>query len=110
MTQSNRSEGNNLSPEKQNEYDEPWGSCTEFRDMRVLISNRGGEVCQFVEHPGDAGQRLTQESNSDRIVACVNALQGCPDPQAFVDWTKELYEADKIGAHWALSWLKAKSQ
>lgn len=34
-----------------------------------------------------------------RIVACVNALEGCPDPQAFVGAMKRILNMPGLGDH-----------
>jgi len=65
------------------DFGEPW-TCP---DLGIVLKPskklKGGEVivAQFEDH--DDGARAT---------ACVNALKGCPDPQAFVKAAKAVLE------------------
>ena len=61
------------------EYGEPW------RHNTFWITNASGEVVE----DGDQNQFTLEEL--DRIVACVNALAGIPNPEA----VRELVEAAK---------------
>ena len=62
------------------EYGEPW------RHDTFVITNASGEVVE----DGDQDQFTLEEL--DRIVACVNAMQGIPNPEA----VRELGEAVRI--------------
>jgi hypothetical protein len=68
---------------------EPWGVCGPAQDGSFILTppdfaERADEewttLCAFVDDEADAY----------RIVACVNALAGIPDPAAFVKAAREL--------------------
>lgn len=93
-------------------YGEPWK--TRYigpPNKNWLIDNNEGRWIQEAYSHKD-------HTVHDRIVACVNALEGCPDPQAFVEAMRklmiirdQLQDSDPLrGLHpeavEALSWLK----
>ena len=117
---------------KQNEFKEPWlAITTEWHQ-----DNGFCRATKEVNHPADAdivgscdecGWGVSGKRNAERIVACVNALAGCPDPiksmKAYKQVIGELeanghdcdkyIEIDKMD-RWcrmceALSWMKDKS-
>lgn len=64
---------------------EPWTVKCSANGNAVVASN-GGIVLehQFGTHqPGDA-ELETMQANVERIVACVNAMQGINDPEEFI--------------------------
>lgn len=67
---------------KAQDYGEPWK--TRYINQREiwLVDNRDGHWIQEAYSHKD-------HETFDRIVACVNALKGCPDPEAFVARVRE---------------------
>lgn len=70
---------------------EPW----EFTD-RYFIKANEETICQFFNRYEE--DYLFNEANANRIVACVNAMAGITDPQAFRDSVDELTELTKEAA------------
>ncbi|MEE9366044.1 MAG: hypothetical protein V3W44_05080 [Dehalococcoidales bacterium] len=97
-------------PEAQ-DYGEPWGMPYQ---MRAIVSKRGRPVVGF----GPEGLQFDCDAN--RIIACVNALAGCPDPKAFVEAVREILpnfcyaarrdeKTDQLNAalnHPSITWLR----
>jgi len=81
------------------DYGEPWTSRYSNNAHCWFVDNRDG---RWVSEAYSSKTDVVHE----RIVACVNALKGCPDPQAFVDAVKNYTEGTEILRHHpALAWF-----
>lgn len=71
-------------------HGEPW----EISDMKsskggwMIIGSELKNTCLADVYAAFGKGQTNQRANVERIVACVNALKGCPDPQTFVDAVK----------------------
>ena len=76
---------------------EPWEVQPSHEDSALFIigSNLGGLVGAAHGWPSEieSGNHSRIEANARRIVACVNALAGIPDPAAFVQAARGMREA-----------------
>lgn len=76
-------------------FGEPWRRVCERDD-------RGHEDFGIVDskHRGITGMHYgMDESETDRVIACVNALSGIPDPAALVEAVKALAAATTEAGH-----------
>jgi len=107
---------NKSSPQKMKHKAEPWVIVDDDRGWAAIESHPPKEedrhiVFSFTE-PTDF---RFSEADSNRAVACVNALAGCPDPAKFVEAVAYMMRTFKRenGVNWfidrELSWLKEKS-
>ena len=103
---------------KSGEFGEPW---VIFKDERMrkydVFSNDvnpygGNEVVMSDETYYPTGP---YEEYAERIVACINALEGCPDPDAFIKTIMGLLTIDKGTGYplrsdlqRSLDWLRKK--
>lgn len=75
---------------------EPWAAS--YNGLYMEIEHEG---FYFIAVFGNDHSPLTrgsniQKANADRIVACVNALAGIEDPEAFVQQAKAAINKDKF--------------
>ena len=80
----------------------PWVIEPDISTVEVFTEqgDKGGFGCSWLACSGP-GPRETLEANAARIVACVNALEGIDDPEAFVEAAKHITRelTDGILAH-----------
>jgi hypothetical protein len=70
---------------------EPWSQS----DTWVFAADREFISVSF-GHKQFTDQRASAKANAERIVACVNALAGIEDPEAFVKEAKAALQKDKF--------------
>ena len=89
------------SPEKAWEYDEPWDTEWRKEENNWVVKDSTGHY--ILRGYGELGIRAAE---------CVNALKGCPNPQAFVDAVKDALKDDiayVMSTHPAFAWLREDS-
>lgn len=76
---------------------EPWVAEQANGSLETAMFISAGEktICAlYGDWPDQVGD-LEQKANASRIVSCVNALAGIPDPEEFVKAAKELLERSR---------------
>jgi hypothetical protein len=73
---------------------EPWehdGELNKDYDIDIWSKNSAVNICEMSKTDG------SQLTNANRIVSCVNAMQGIDDPEEFMrDLRKIVHRIDKI--------------
>jgi len=101
-------------PARIKDYGEPW-----FMIAGMVFDKRRDtkkKLFQFPDRPEDHWGTREDLVIPHRVLACVNALAGCPDPELFVKQLVAMMhneiphlDGSFYGAYPAFSWLKAKS-
>lgn len=89
------------------DYGEPWISFEHDEFGEFVAVFQDGKYPEY-EQLGTKGE--------ERVLTCVNALAGCPDPDGFVEAVREIRKSfahgyrntavDDFHKHPALSWLR----